>query len=96
MIEVLVTYVRREIQREIEAEMYFLLLEETTDVLHQEQVLFVVRYLHHIEIRERFIEMCIVDTTTGQELENAVLSLLLKNGLQLKICVAMGTMEQPT
>ena len=41
------TYIRREIQREIqEAEMYSILLDETTDVIHKEQVLFVVRYLH--------------------------------------------------
>ena len=85
------TYIRREIQREIqEAEMYSTLLDETTDVSHKEQVSFVVRYLHQKQIKERFIEVCNIDTTTGQELENTVVSLLQKNGLELKNMYGQG------
>ncbi|KAI4799988.1 hypothetical protein KUCAC02_016526 [Chaenocephalus aceratus] len=43
-----------------------------------------------MEIKERFIEMCTVDTTTGQELEKTVLSLLQKNGLELKNVYGQG------
>lgn len=63
----------REIQSEIkEAEMYSIPLDET----------FVVRYLHHMQIQERFIEVCDVDTATGQELVKDMLSLLQKNGVE--------------
>ena len=57
LITALGTYIRREIQREIqEAEMYSILFDETTDVSHKEQVSFVVRYLHQKQIKERFIK----------------------------------------
>lgn len=85
IISALGTYIRREIQSEIkEAEMYSILLDETSDVSHKEQVSFVVRYFHHMQIKARFIEVCNVDTTTGQELENTVFSLLQKSDLELK------------
>lgn len=85
IITALGTYFRREIQKEIkDAEIYSILLDETTDVSHKEQVSFVVRYVHEMEIKERFIQVCNVDTTTGQELENVVLSLLQENGLEMK------------
>lgn len=43
IISALGTYIRREIQSEIkEAEMYSILLDETSDVSHKEQVSFVV------------------------------------------------------
>ena len=41
-------------------------------------------------IKERFIEVCNVDSTTGQELENTVLSLLQKNGLELSKMYGQG------
>ena len=91
LITALGTYIRREIQREIqEAEMYSILLDETTDVTHKEQVLFVVRYLHQKQVKERLIKVCNIDTTTGQELENTVVSLLQKNGLELKNMYGQG------
>jgi len=91
LITALGTYIRREIQREIqEAEMYSILLDETTDVSHKEQVSFVVRYLHQWQIKERFIEVCNIETTTGQELENTVVFLLQKNGLDLKNMYGQG------
>ncbi|XP_072571113.1 mitochondrial tRNA methylthiotransferase CDK5RAP1 isoform X3 [Paramormyrops kingsleyae] len=91
IIAALGTYIRKEIQREIkEAEMYSILLDETSDVSHKEQVSFVVRYFHHMQIKERFIEVCNVDTTTGQELENTVFLLLQKNGLEMKNMYGQG------
>ena len=75
IIAALGTYMRREIQSEIkEAELYSILLDETSDVSHKEQVSFVVQYFHCRQIKERFIEVCNVDTTTGQELEKTVLA----------------------
>ncbi|XP_019212484.1 zinc finger MYM-type protein 1 isoform X2 [Oreochromis niloticus] len=91
IIAALGTYIRKEIQREIkEAEMYSILLDETSDVSHKEQVSFVVRYFHHMQIKERFIEVCNVDTTTGQELENTVFLLMQKNGLEMKNMYGQG------
>ena len=66
IIAALATYIRREINHEIKkAEMFSILLDETSDVSHKEQVSFVVRYLHDMTIKERFIEVCNVDSTTG-------------------------------
>lgn len=91
IIAALATYIRREINQEIkEAEMFSILLDETSDVSHKEQVSFVVRYLHDMTIKERFIEVCNVDSTTGQELENTVFSLLQKNGLELNKMYGQG------
>ena len=70
--------------------MYSILLDETSDVSHKEQVSFVVRYFHQMQIKERFIEVCNVKTTTGQKLENTVFSLLQKNGLELKNMYGQG------
>lgn len=43
-----------------------------------------------MEIKEKFAEVCNVDTTTGQELENVVLSLLQANGLDMKNMCGQG------
>lgn len=84
-------YFRREIQKDIkDAGIYSILLDETTDVSHKEQVSFVVRFVHQMEIKEKFAEVCNVDTTTGQELENVVLSLLQANGLDMKNMCGQG------
>ncbi|XP_034151423.1 zinc finger MYM-type protein 1-like [Esox lucius] len=50
--------IREEIQ---ERKIFSIILDETTDVSHTEQVSFVVRYVHNMNIKERFIQcaMCI-------------------------------------
>jgi len=74
--------VRNVILKEInEAKIFSILLHETTDVSHSEQVLFVVRFVHDIQINERFIQLCHVKSTTGKDLEEVVLTLWSENGL---------------
>ncbi|XP_042243422.1 uncharacterized protein LOC121880333 [Homarus americanus] len=84
IIKALGTYNRKEIRKKIkEAEIYSILLDETTDISHQETVSFVVRFLHEMEIKEGLIQVCNIDSTTGQDLEYVVISLLQENGLEL-------------
>ncbi len=72
---------RNVILKEIkEAKIFSILLDETTDVSHSEQVSFVVRFVHDMQIKERFIQVCQVKSTTGQDLEEVVMALLSENG----------------
>ncbi len=64
-----------------EAKIFSILLDETTDVSHSQQVSFVVRFVHDMQIKERFIQVCQVKSTTGQDLEEVVMALLSENGL---------------
>lgn len=45
---------------------------------------FVVRYVHDMTIKERFIQLCDVQSTTGEQLENLVMNLLKENQLKVK------------
>ncbi len=82
LIRSLGTQVRNVILKEIkEAKIFSILLDETTDVSHSEQVSFVVRFVHDMQIKERFIQVCQVKSTTGQDLEEVVMALLSENGL---------------
>ena len=49
-------------------------MDETTDVSHTEQASMCIRYVSDNEIKERFIEVCDVESTTGEELERMALS----------------------
>lgn len=62
---------RSEIQ---DASIYSILLDGTTDISHTEQASFAVRFVHQMEIKERFIGLCHVDSTTREELEKVVMS----------------------
>lgn len=58
-------------------------MDETTDVSHAEQVSFVVRYVHNMKIKERFIQVCNVHSTSRDALENLVMALLEENDLKI-------------
>lgn len=58
-------------------------MDETTDVSHTEQVSFVVRYVHNMEIKERFLQVCNVESTTGDALEKLLIALLKENNLKI-------------
>ena len=60
------------------------MLDETTDVSHTEQASSVVSYIHEFEIKKRFLQVCNVDSTTGEELERVVTTLLEQNGLKIE------------
>lgn len=77
--------VKRVIKKEIqESKIFSILLDETTDVSHTEQVSFVVRYVHNMKIKERFIQVCNVHSTSGDALENLVMTLLEENDLKIE------------
>ncbi|XP_032414769.1 zinc finger MYM-type protein 1-like isoform X2 [Xiphophorus hellerii] len=76
--------VRHAIKTEIEeSELCSILIDETTDVSHMEQVSFVVRYVHNMQIKERFIQVCNIQSTSGEALENLVLDVLKENNLKM-------------
>lgn len=54
------------------------MMDETTAVSHTEQVSFVVRYVHNVEIKERFLQVCNVESITEDALEKLVMALLKK------------------
>lgn len=64
-----------------ECEIFSILMDETTDVLHTKQVLF--RYVHDMEIKELFIQVCNVESTSGDALEKLVMALLKENNLKI-------------
>ncbi len=61
------------------SKIFSILLDETTDMSHSEQVSFVVWFVHYI----CFIQVCQVKSTTGQDLEEVVMALLSENGLNV-------------
>lgn len=72
LVKALAICVRKNILEEIrDATIYSVLIDETT----------VVRHVHEMEIKERFIQICDVQSTTGQELTNVVVSLLEKKNV---------------
>lgn len=81
----LATYVRGEILKEMdESKTFSILLDETTDVSHVEQASFLVRFVHQMQIKERFLQVCDVSGTTAKELEDVVTTVLEENGLKWK------------
>ncbi|CAM4735718.1 unnamed protein product [Leuciscus chuanchicus] len=72
---------REEIQ---ESRIFSILLNETTDVSHTEQVSFVVRYVHNMKIKERFIQVCNVHSTSGDALESLLMAVLEENDLKIE------------
>lgn len=72
------------------AELYSIPGDEKTDVSHKDEVVFVVRYFHHIQLKERIIEVVNVTTPAGKELDKNAFLLLQKNGLELKSMYGQG------
>ncbi|XP_068242196.1 zinc finger MYM-type protein 1-like [Palaemon carinicauda] len=84
LIKALAISVRRVILEEIhKSKIFSILMDETTDVSHTEQVSFVVIYVHDFKIKEHFIQVFNVQSTTGEALEKEVISMLNKNNLNI-------------
>ncbi len=74
LVRALAVYVKQIIQKEMmETSLFFILLDEITDVSHIEQASFVVRYVHDMTIKDHFLQLCDVQSTTGEALENLVM-----------------------
>lgn len=62
------------------AKFFSILLDETTDIGHLEQISFILRYVdHQCNIQERFIGMTTTDKTDAQTLTEVVETLLYRN-----------------
>lgn len=58
-IAALALYVQKVIRSEIQdASIFSILLDGTTDISRTEQASFAIRYVHQMEIKERFIGLC--------------------------------------
>ncbi len=91
LIKALAISVKHVIKKEIqESKIFSILLDETTDVSHTEQVSFVVRYVHNMKIKERFIQVRNVHSTSGDALENLVMTLLEENDLKIENIQGQG------
>lgn len=73
-----------------ESKIFLILIDETTDVSHPEQVSFVVRYVHTRKTKEQFIQVCNVHSTSGDALGNLVVALLEQNDLEIENVQGQG------
>ena len=86
MIKALAISVKRVIQKDIqESQTFSVLMDETTDAAHTEQVSFVIRYVHNMQIKECFPQVC-----SGDALEKVVIALLEENDLKLENIQGQG------
>ena len=68
-----------------EAKFFSILVDETPDAAHQEQVTFILRYVNsQCTVQERFIGLLQVSKTDSQSLLQSVKEMLLKHELQLE------------
>lgn len=80
------------IVHEVKVARYFtLLIDETTDTGHLEQVSFILRYVDSkCNIQERFLGMTTTDRTDAETLTNIVESLLKHHGLDIALLRGQG------
>lgn len=67
-----------------ESKIFLIVIDETADVSHPEQVSFVVRYAHTRKTRERFIQVCNMHSTSRDAQGNLVVALLEQNDLEIE------------
>ena len=61
---------------------FSIIIDETPDVSHYEQVAFCIHYADQdLKVRERFLQFSMVESTTGKVLENLIISTLNDLGL---------------
>ncbi|XP_068227397.1 zinc finger MYM-type protein 1-like [Palaemon carinicauda] len=84
LIKALAISVRRVILEDLhKSKIFSILIDETNDVSRTEQVSFVLRYVHDFKIKDRFIQVFSVQSTTGEALEKEVISMLNRNNLSI-------------
>jgi Mor family transcriptional regulator len=94
-IEIIGTQLRKEIISRVKrAGVYTVMMDETTDCSHKEQVAIFVRYVQEsdktCQIEERMIGLVSTTDTTGMALAELLLSCLSKNNLDVKDIVGQG------
>ncbi|XP_051562853.1 zinc finger MYM-type protein 1-like [Myxocyprinus asiaticus] len=91
IITALALYIRKVIRSEIQdASIFSILLDGTTDISHTKQASFAIRFVHQMEIKEHFIGLCHVDSTTGEELEKMIMRVLSENDLKMENIYGQG------
>lgn len=94
-IEIVGMQVRNQIIARVKkAGIYAVMMDETTDCSHKEQVAIFVRYLHEsdntCQVEERMIGLVSTTDTTGLALAELLVSCLSKNNLEVKDIVGQG------
>ena len=89
LIDIMASIVREQISNEVkEAEHFTLMVDETKDVSKQEQISIVLRYLHHGDIHEEFLDFVPADGLDAQSLLLTVKQALAKLDIDKNACVA--------
>lgn len=83
-------YQSNKFQKEIQEATFSILIDETTDAAHTEQLSFVIRYVHNMQIKEHFLQVCNVHTTSVDALEMVVIALPKENDLKLENIQGQG------
>lgn len=71
---------------------FTILVDETTDISHKEQLILCARYVHaeQNKIREDFLQFVEVKDVTGQALSTTIFQCLKDIGLEVKYLVGQG------
>lgn len=95
MINIIGQNIQRKVARQAkDSEVFAVLMDETTDVSHKEQVAVYVRYVHehddNVTVEERLLSLIDTPATTGEALAALLIQCLLKNGLCVENIVGQG------
>jgi Domain of unknown function (DUF4371) len=95
MIQIVGEAIQSEVVSQVKAANVFsVLMDETTDVSHKEQVAVYVRYVSEsnatVEVQERLLALVDTDNTTGESLAGLLVSCLTKHGLSVDNVVGQG------
>ena len=82
ILEIIASEVTRIIVAECKNRPFSIIVDETPDISNHEQVSICIRYVDHkLQIIERFVRFCKVESTTGDLLESLISSVLKELGL---------------
>jgi hypothetical protein len=85
ILEICAQLIKEEIINEIKTSGYFAVLaDETTDISGKEEMAIAIRYVYNLKIYEKFIGFVQVESTTGFELSETILSTLRSSNLDIK------------
>jgi hypothetical protein len=88
ILDTLAEMVREQIIEEVKESIYFsVLVDETKDVSHKEQISFVLRYFAHKQVHESFIDFKPADGLNAQSLSALIVRTLTSYGLDIRSCL---------
>ena len=87
MLQVMALHILRKIALSIQSTKFTIMVDETTDVSTNEQVLIVLRWVdQHLDIHEDFVGLYATDSIAADSLVSIVNDVLLRMNLQLNNC----------